>query len=152
MLRHGPLALLVVIVACGPDTRAGIPSDRQILQAQLDAIEALFGPGRPTAESLEGYLRFFAPDAILLPPGGDPILGRAAALAFYTEGFDGLDVISLAYGTAEVLHDGGLATRRSMKESVKAGLRPGCLRSRVGLGTQPPLGWNDRIVRERCAG
>ncbi len=35
-----------------------------------------------------------------------------------------------------------------MKESVKAGLRPSWMRSRVGLGTQP-LGWNDRIVRER---
>lgn len=41
---------------------------------------------------------------------------------------------------------------RSMKESVKAGLRPGWLRSRVGLGAQPPLGWINGVVRERCAG
>ena len=41
--------------------------------------------------------------------------------------------------------------RRSMKEGVKSGLRPGWMRSRVALGTQP-LGWIIRIVRERCAG
>ncbi len=39
--------------------------------------------------------------------------------------------------------------RRSMKASVKTRLRRGCRGSRYGLGTQPPLGWMDRIVRAR---
>ncbi len=35
-----------------------------------------------------------------------------------------------------------------MKESVKAGLRPGWMRSRYGLGTQPPLvGWTGSSER-----
>ena len=41
--------------------------------------------------------------------------------------------------------------RRSMKESVKTGLRPGRMRSGGALGTQP-LGWISPVVRERYAG
>jgi len=54
-------------------------------------------------------------------------------------------------GQVFTFHQELVPQRRSMKESVKAGLRPCWMRSRFRLGTQP-LGWISQIVRERSIG
>jgi ketosteroid isomerase-like protein len=61
---------------------------------------------------LARYMDYFAPDAVLLPPGAEPIRGREASLAFYTTGFEGLRAVSLDYETPDVLLDGEVALRR----------------------------------------
>jgi ketosteroid isomerase-like protein len=106
------IIILMVCVSCSGGSGEPTETDRVVLGAQLDSIEAIFASQEPTEVMLARYMDYFAPDAVLLPPGAEPIRGLEASLAFYTTAFEGLRAVSLDYDTPDVLLDGNVALRR----------------------------------------
>ncbi len=106
------IGVLMICASCSGSSDVPTEIDRAMLDVQLDSIELIFASGEPMDVIFERYLEFFAPDAVLLPPGGEPIRGREAALAFYTTGFEGFTALSLDYQSPDVLLDGDVALRR----------------------------------------
>ena len=104
-------ASIAVLAACTSGSLEDQLADTDELSLQLRSIESLFAPGSTIEEVFERYLEFFADDAILLPPGAQPVRGRDAIRDFYLSGFEGLEPISLAYGEPEFLMDAELALR-----------------------------------------
>jgi ketosteroid isomerase-like protein len=116
-MKRSLLVLAVTLpAACSPPRSA--EDDRFALSAQLDSIEALFAPGEAIDDVFARYVSFFAEDAVLLPPEADPVVGRERILAFYVAAFEGLEPISLEYGSPQVIVDGDLAVRRYQGAAV----------------------------------
>jgi ketosteroid isomerase-like protein len=101
----------VQLTACQPT--ADVSSDIAVLGDHLVEIEQLFnGPHDGERSRFAVYLDYFTDDLILLHPEGHTTAGKAAALEFYTSAFAPITILSLDYGSPDVLVNGDLAVRR----------------------------------------
>lgn len=104
--------LLVFGASCVGPPDSDPAAAHRALGAQLDSIEALFVPGPPIGQVLRQYVDRFADEAVLHPPAGPSVTGRAAILEYYVDAFRGFQPLSLEYGAPEIIVDGDLAVRR----------------------------------------
>jgi len=119
-ITYGVLVAATVLLACQQVSDSAMETDLSAIKSQLGDIEEVFLNTKvPIATQLHEYLEFFVDDAVLLPPGEDAVQGYDAALAFYTEGFEGGTVLAIDYHThvPEIFVQGDLAIRRYIGSS-----------------------------------
>lgn len=87
--RRFLLFVLGVLPCAGGLIAAGLGSARQAYTPDLEAIRQVTS-GIIAADNVgdaEAVVRFYAEDAVLLPPNDSPVVGKAAIRARYKEGF-----------------------------------------------------------------
>jgi uncharacterized protein (TIGR02246 family) len=99
--RIGAAALGVVIVALTRCVSAGSPADErvQILQLDREWSEAA------QIRDVERVLSYWADDAIVLPPGSPPVVGKPAIREFVVKSFQAPD-FTISWKTMEVTVSG----------------------------------------------
>jgi len=95
-----------------------VEADLSAIANQLDDIvENFSNPEVPIATQIRNYLEFFVDDPVLLQAGEDAVQGYDAALAFYTEAFEGGTVLDVNFETPVILLEGDMAVRRYIGSS-----------------------------------
>ena len=107
------LLAATLLLACQQNSDSRVEADLSAIENQLIEIEEIFLTSEvPIATQIQEYLDYYIDDLVLLPPGGDAVHGYAAALAYYTEGFDGYTILEVDYRTPDILLNGDMAVRR----------------------------------------
>ena len=112
------LLAATLLLACQQVSDSRAEADFAEIKSQLDDIEENFlNTEVSIAAQIKKYLEFFVADPVLLPPGEDAVQGYDAALAYYTEGFEGGTVLDVDFQTPDILLDGDMAVRRYIGSS-----------------------------------
>lgn len=83
------LALVACATAAGrPDTTAGLPEQIEELATRFSAAVVRASASGWAPDEVEALTGLYSEDAILFPPRGEPIKGRAAVRAYWTRSPD----------------------------------------------------------------
>ncbi len=111
----GTLLAATLLLACQQVSDSRAEDDRSAIRNQLNQFEEiLLSPEVPLETIIQEYLNYYVDDLVLLPPGEDAVQGYDAALAYYTEGFEGGTILAVDYLThvPEIFLNGDMAIRR----------------------------------------
>ncbi len=111
----GTLLAATLLLACQQVSDSRVEDDLSAIRNQLNEFEEIFVSSEvPIAAQIQEYLEYFVDDLVLLPPGQDAVQGYDAALAYYTEGFEGATILAVDYLThvPEIFLNGDMALRR----------------------------------------
>ncbi len=114
-IAYGTLLATTLLLACQQVSDSRAEDDLSAIRNQLNEFEEIFLSSElPIAAQIKEYLEYFVDDLALLPPGEDAVQGYAAALAYYTEGFEGGTILAVDYHThvPEIFLKGDMAIRR----------------------------------------
>ncbi len=117
-MAYGTLLATTILLACQQVSDNRAEADLSAIRNQLNEFEEIFlSLDLPIAAQIKEYLEYFVDDLALLPPGEDAVQGYDAALAFYTEAFEGGTVLDVSFQTPVILLEGDMAVRRYIGSS-----------------------------------
>jgi len=90
----------------------------ELIRKQLTEIAEMSALDRPTTETTEEYMQYFAAEPTLLPANSAAIYGREAIARYYNNAFDDITIISNRYEEPVVVVNGSTATRRYLGTAV----------------------------------
>lgn len=102
--RHGVFALALLGFACGS------PEGSQDARAEIERLGHQWEEAANTGQ-VERLMEVYAPDAVILPPGGPLIEGTATIRELFRQEFETFDT-KIAFTTQRLEVEGDLAYRR----------------------------------------
>ena len=97
-IKGSAAGCILMLVGCADSSVPDETHVREALVSQLQSIEEMTNQGYPPEKSNALYLDYFSANPIVLPYGGEILVGTEEVSEFYTDVFSMGTLISNAYG------------------------------------------------------